>query len=68
MEISFIFCLFFIQCYYLLCRRGNNHFDVRFRRIGPVLFSSKDGKDAAREDRNERRNVYFPPELAYFPL
>ena len=37
MEISFIFCL----CYYLLCRRGNNHFDVRFRRIGPVVFCRK---------------------------
>ena len=34
MEISLIFCL----CVYLLCRRGNNHFDVHFRRIGPVLF------------------------------
>ena len=35
MEISLLFCL----CFYLLCRRGNNHFDVHFRRIGPVPFS-----------------------------
>ena len=41
MEISFIFCL----CFHLLCRRGNNHFDVHFWRIGPVLFPSKEGKD-----------------------
>ena len=33
-EISLIFCL----CLYLLCRRGNNHSDVHFQRIGPVLF------------------------------
>ena len=39
MEIPLIFCL----CFYLLCRRANNHFDVHFRRIGPVAFLSKDG-------------------------
>ena len=49
------FCL----CYYLLCRRGNNHFDVQFWRIGPVLFLSKDGNDAVGEGRNGRRSVYF---------
>ena len=26
MQITLIFCL----CFYLLCRRGNNHFDVHF--------------------------------------
>ena len=31
MEISLIICL----CFYLLSRRGNKHFDVKFRRIGP---------------------------------
>ena len=62
-KMSFIFCL----CYYLLCRRGNNHFDVDFRRIGPVRFPSTDGKDAVGEGRNGRRNVYFPPESASFP-
>ena len=35
-------CLIFRICCYLLCRRGNNHFDVQFWRIGPVLFPSKD--------------------------
>ena len=37
---SFIFCL----CYYLWCQRGNNLFDVFFRRIRRVIFPSKDGK------------------------
>ena len=64
MEIPLIFCL----CFSLLCRRGNNHFDVHFRRIGPYFFLSKDGKDAVREGRNERKGVYFPPESASFPL
>ena len=54
MESYLIFCLF----YYLLCRRENNHFDVNFRRIGPVLFLSKYGKDAVREVRNGRKGVY----------
>ena len=62
MEITLIFCL----CYYLLCRRGNNHFDVHFRRIGPYFFLFKDGKDAVREGRNGRKGVYFPPESASF--
>ena len=60
MEISLIFCL----CFYLLCRRGNNHFDVHFRQIGTYFFLSKDGKDAVREGRNGRKGVYFPPESA----
>ena len=64
MEMSFIFCL----CFYLFCRRGNNHFDVHFRRIGPVLFPSKDGKDAVREGKIGRKGVYFPPEWAHFSL
>ena len=64
MEIPLIFCL----CFYLLCRRENNHFDVHFRRNGPVRFLSKDGKDAVREGRNGRKGVYFPPELASFPF
>ena len=62
MEITLIFCL----CLYLLCRRGNNHFDVHFRRIGPYFFLSKDGKDAVREGGNGRKGVYFPPESASF--
>ena len=62
MEISLIFCL----CFYLLCRRGNNHFDVHFPRIGPVPFSVENGKVAVREGRNGRKGVYFPPESASF--
>ena len=64
MEDSFPLSLSF----YILCRRGNNHFDVRFWRIGPVLFASKDGIDAVREGRNWRRNVSFPTESGFFPL
>ena len=64
METSFIFCL----CFYLLCYGGNNHFDVLFRRIGPVHFPSKDGRDAVREGRNGRKGVYFKPESTSFPL
>ena len=60
MEMTLILCL----CLYLLCRRGNNHFDVHFRRIGPYSFLSKDGKDAVREGRNGWKGVYFPPESA----
>ena len=41
-------------CHYLLRRRGTNHFDVYFCRIGPVLFLSKDGKDVVREGKNGR--------------
>ena len=64
MEIPLIVCL----CFYLLCRRRNNHFDVPFRRIRPYFFLSKDGKDAVREGRNGRKGVCFPPESASFPL
>ena len=62
MEISFNFCL----CYYLLCQRGNNHFDVPFRRIVPVPFPSGDKKDAVREGRNGRKGVCFPQRSAVF--
>ena len=64
MEIPLIFCL----CLSLLYQRGNNHFDVHFRRIGPYFFLSKDGKDAVPEGRNGRNGVYFPPESASFTL
>ena len=64
MEMTLIFCL----CFYLLCRRGNNHFDVHFRRIGPYSFLPKEGKDAVREGKNGRKGVYFPPESASFSL
>ena len=54
------------MCYYFLCRRGVKHFDVNFWPIRPVLFLSKDKKDAVCEKRNGRRGVYFPPESASF--
>ena len=60
MDIPLIFCL----CFYLLCRRGRNHFDVHFQRIGPYFFLSKDGEDAVREGRNGRKGVFFPPDSA----
>ena len=60
--IFFHLCL----CYYLLSRRGNNHFNVHFRRIGPVPFLSKNGKDAVREGRNGWKVAYFRPESAFF--
>ena len=51
MEFSLIFCL----CFYLLRRRGNNHFDVHFRRIGPVLFCRKMEKSrSVREEMDEK--------------
>ena len=62
-EIFLIFCLSF----YLLCRGGDHHFDVHFRRIGPYFFLSNDGKDAVREGRNGWKGVHFPPESASFP-
>ena len=55
MEIHLIFCL----CFHLLCRRGNNHFDVHFRRMGRVPFLSKDRKDAVREGRNGWKGKVF---------
>ena len=64
MEISLIFCL----CFYLICRRGNNHFDVHIRRIGPYFFLSNDWKVAVRQGRNEWEGVYSPPESASFPF
>ena len=64
MQSSFISCL----CYYSFYRRGNDYFNVHFRRIGPVHFPSEDQKDAVREGRDGRRKVYLPPESAPFPL
>ena len=64
METSLIFCL--SHC--LLCRRGNNHFDVHFRRIGPVLFPANYGKQAVCEGKIGQNGVYFPPDSASFPF
>ena len=48
-----------------MCRRGNNHFDVHFSRIGPVLFPSKAGKDAIlKEEMNGE--VFFSHQSQHF--
>ena len=49
-----------------MCRRGNKHFDVHFRRIRLVLFPSKNGKNAACERRKGWKRFYFLPESAFF--
>ena len=59
-----IFDLLFM--FFLLCRRGNNHFDVHFQRIGPYFFLSKNGKIAVREAKNGRKGDNFPPESESF--
>ena len=56
-----IFCLY----QYVLCRRGNKHFDVQLWLIMPVHFLSKDGKDAAYEEKNWWKSVYFPLDSAF---
>ena len=62
---NFFYLLFMLL---FICQRGNNHFDVHFRWIGPVLFPSKDVKDAVREGRNGRKCVYFPQKSAFLPF
>ena len=47
-----------------ICRRGNNHFDVHFRRIKSVLFPPKNRKEATYEVGNGQRGVYFSLEWA----
>ena len=45
-------------------QRRNEHFDVHFLRIRPVLIPSKDGKDAAYERRkvfSSRQSRHFFP-------
>ena len=59
-------CLIFCPYYYLLCRRGNKHFDVHFWWIGLVFFPSKNGKDVAYEGRNGWKGVYFARESESF--
>ena len=50
-----------------MCRREKNHFEVPFGWIGPVLFPSKDGKDAVYERRNGGMCL-FPAKVGNFPL
>ena len=53
MEIPLIICL----CFYSLWRRGNNHFDVHFRRIGPYFFCRK--MEKTRSVREEMDGKVF---------
>ena len=64
MEISLIFCFSF----YLLCRRGNNHFDVHFRRIGPVLFSVERWKRRGPGGKKWMESCLFPARVGISPL
>ena len=59
-----LFYLLFILLYIVSVREKN--FDVHFRRIIPVHFPSKDGKDAVYKWRFRGKVVYFPPKSAYF--
>ena len=56
----------FVLLLFICCQRGNKRFDVHFRRISPIYFLSEDGDDAACEEENERKSVYFLPELVPF--
>ena len=55
MEIDLIFCL----CFYLLCRRGNNHFDVYFRRKMEKTRSVREEMDGRAFIFRERRHFSF---------
>ena len=58
-------CLIFCLCFYLLCRRRNNHFNVSISDgLDPSFFPSNDRKDAVHGGKNGRRGAYFPPELS----
>ena len=65
MEITLIF----VHVFTYLCRRGNNHFDVHFRRIGPYLFPWKDGRDAAVREEMDGKCL-FPARVGipYFDI
>ena len=64
MEMSLIFCL----CFYLLCRRWNNHFDVHFRRIGPVPLLSKMGKTRSMKEDMDGKVFISRQSRHPFPL
>ena len=59
--------LMFRFYFHLSCRRANILMSISDG-SGPYLFSSEDGKVAFREGRIGWEDVYFPPELASFPL
>ena len=61
-SISCLYCflLFFYGSW------ADKHFDVLFLPIRPVLFPSKDGKEAAYEWRDGWKGVLFPTTSAFF--
>ena len=61
-----IFDLLFML--YFLCRRGIDHFGGHFRRIGPVLFLSKDENVAVREEEKDGDVFISPQKLHLFSL
>ena len=60
---SVIFCLY----NYLLCRRGNNYFDVHVRRIGPVFCLSKGGKTLSEKEEMDGE-VFISRQSWHFPF
>ena len=62
MKIPLMFCL----CFYLLCRRGNNRFDVHFRRIGRTFSCRKMGK--TRSVREEMDGEVFTSRQSRHPF
>ena len=62
-KISFIVCFY----YQLLCRRGNNHFDVRFRRIGPIFFRRKMEKTRSVKEEIDGE-VFISAKVGIFPF
>ena len=64
MAITLIFCL----CFYLLCRRGNNHFDVHFRRIGLYFSCRKMEKTRSEREEMDGRVLISRQSRHPFPL
>ena len=63
-KIFLIFCL----CYYLLCRRKKNHFDVHFWRIRPVLFPVERWKRWGLWKKKWTERCFLPAIVGIFPL
>ena len=42
----------------MICRHAIKHFGFHYQRVLFVRFLSKDGKDAAFEERNEMKNFF----------
>ena len=62
LETSFIFC----SCYYLLCRRGKNHFDFHIRRIGSVPSAVESWKRRGLCKKKWTEGCLFPAAVVIF--